>query len=173
MIDWQFLDFKEDSSYQNTSEYLCGVLSLLGLYKLGAAGAPTWFRNDSKTALSWTERGGSVRSDIAVRAGLVFCQFVATHQADVVKTTWLNHDKNSRTDNLSRPGGSWAAVLIDDKTKYGGKLPHSLPFLELQCTPLIELCNPKLPLDTEEQFLKFFQGVQAFFTPLATPFARA
>jgi hypothetical protein len=47
------LDFQGDSSFQNTSEFLAGIVGLMLAIRLGCSGASVCFRGDSISALTW------------------------------------------------------------------------------------------------------------------------
>jgi hypothetical protein len=97
-----------------------------------------------------------VKSDLSVRAALMWAQYIVVHQTDIVGTAHVSHELNTRTDNLSRPGGSWAAVVKDDKQNYGGTYPNSLPFLDLDCGRLLDLVDPRKQLLEERDYIAFF-----------------
>ena len=160
-LDITSLGFGTDASFQNTSEYMGSLLCARGLAMMGAEGAPIRLRGDSVSALSWAEKG-TVRSDLAVRASAMWAQYVIVRQFNVTGTDHLSHELNSRADVLSRRG-LWQDVLKDDREKYGGTLPDHVPWLNLRCDDLLQLANPKAPLDTEEQFNKFLKASLTFF----------
>jgi hypothetical protein len=62
--------FNDDSSYQNTCEYVGMVLGVLALIKLGFRGVDIVVRGDSTTALSWMEKQ-KVSGGPAMNAALV------------------------------------------------------------------------------------------------------
>ena len=152
------LGFGDRSDFQNTAEYIAAVLGARGLVMLGAGAAPTLHRGDSKSALSWTQRGAP-KSDLALRAGLVWALQVMVHGVNIQEILHLANAVNTRMDLLSR-GYSWEDVWLEDQTHYGGTLPRKATFLDLQCEDLVHLCDPSLPIDSEEAFADFFhQGM--------------
>ena len=62
---------------------------------------------------------------------------------------------NTRSDTLSRQG-VWEDVLVEDRDKYGGLLPPSVPELILDSATLLHLVDPRRPLDSAEDFSLFF-----------------
>jgi hypothetical protein len=160
-VDITFLGFEDDSSFQNTAEFLGLLLCIHGMHLMGVSHEPTLARGDSVSALSWAKKG-SVRSDLAVRAAMLYAMYAVTHETDIVGTTHLSHEDNSRTDILSRPGGTWDKVLIEDRQRYTGLLQPDVPFLDLNCHGLLVLCDPKAPLDSDDAFCEFFQAGLAY-----------
>ena len=79
------------------------------------------------------------------------------HQSDVVRVIHLSHEDNSRADILSR-GGSWEEVVKVDLRDFGGRLPSAVPSLDLDCAELLQLCDPRSPVDTDESFCDFFRA---------------
>jgi hypothetical protein len=132
---------------------------------MGLGDAPLCHRGDSMSALSWTQRG-TVRSDVAIPAAFMWALFVSSHQTDVVAVDHISHERNSRADILSR-SGSWTDVLREDKLRYGGSLPSELPFLDLACQPLLQLCNPRRDIDSDLKFVSFFKEGLSTFRSLA------
>ena len=65
------LGFGEDSSFQNTAEFMAAVMSVIGLVRYGGAAEPTLMRGDSKSALSWAEKK-RYRGNLAVPACFLF-----------------------------------------------------------------------------------------------------
>jgi hypothetical protein len=155
-VDISSLGFGQDSSFQNTAEYIASLLCARGLVLLGAADAPVIHRGDSKTALAWVQRG-TTRSDAAVRAGLLWGMAIMQHRTDVVGVVHLTHSENGRADILSRHG-SWEEVLALDRETFGGRLPSEATKLQLDCAELLELCDPRSPIDTDESFCGFFRA---------------
>jgi hypothetical protein len=163
-VDISFLGFKDDSSFQNTAEFLGLLLCIHGMHLMGVSHEPTLARGDSVSALSWAKKG-SVRSDLAVRAAMLYAMYAVPHDTDIVGTTHLSHEDNSRTDILSRPEGTWDKVLVEDRRRYSGLLQPDVPFLDLACRELLVLCDPKAPLDSDEAFCEFFKDGLAYMQP--------
>jgi hypothetical protein len=162
-VDITSLRFGEDASFQNTAEYIASLMGVRGLDRLGARGCPVLFRGDSCTALSWVLKG-SVRSDNALRAAVVWAQYAMVSGFKVTDTVHLPADVNTRTDILSR-GGSWADVVAEDSLRYGGTLPPSLQPLPLDEGPLLQLVDPRLPLDSDDLFNSFFADSLKHLSP--------
>ena len=134
---------------------------------LGHAGEPTLFRGDSLSALSWIKKG-SVRSCTAVKTALMWAQYTVFHPVTVTGTEHIAGKLNTRTDRLSR-NGTWTQVLEDDLRIYGRQcLPQELPYLSLDYEELLQLCDPGIPIDSEEDFASFFKATSKFLDS-ATP----
>ena len=158
-IDIRFLGFGTDSSFQNTAEYIGGLLCAHGMCLMGVGSEPTLHRGDSISALTWTQKG-TARSDVAIKAALMWAVMVMTQHVDVTGIQHLSHDENSNADILSRHG-SWLEVYRNDKRR-GGTLPRDLPLLDLCCRELLMLCDPRDTIDTDEDFCHFFSNAIQF-----------
>ena len=158
-VDIRFLGFGTDSSFQNTAEYIGGLLCAYGMTVMGVGSEPTLHRGDSISALTWTQKG-TARSDVAIKAALMWAVSVMTQLTDVTGIHHFSHDENSNADILSR-NGSWEEVVRNDKSGRRS-LPRELPRLDLQCTDLLMLCDPREPIDTDEEFCAFFRQALQF-----------
>lgn len=158
-VDTSHLGFLDDSTFQNTSEFLGMLLAVRGLQVLGFLEEPFKARGDSVTALTWGLKG-TPRSMLATRAGLVWAMFVSMFHMDMVAANHLSNAANQRTDCLSRHG-SWEDVLEIDSRVYGGSLPTDVPRLELECHQLLSLCNPATPLVSDADFGNLFSETMA------------
>jgi hypothetical protein len=83
---------------------------------------------------------------------MLYAMYAVIYDTDIVCTTHLLYEVNSRTDILSRPGGTWYKVLIENMQRYTGLLQQDVPFLNLNCHGLLVLCDPKAPLDSDAAF---------------------
>ena len=160
-VDIRELQFGEDASFQNTAEYMGSLLCARGMSMLQGAGAPVLLRGDSVSALTWAAKG-SVRSGRACRAAALWAQYAVLRQVNVVDTMHVSHERNTRTDILSRQG-SWTDVLREDRRAYGGTLNPTTPELDLECHNLLHLVNPLRSLDSDEEFGEFFRESIQFF----------
>jgi hypothetical protein len=166
-LDITCLNFGEDSSFQNTSEYIGSLLCARGLTRMGVSDQPILLRGDSVSALTWAQKG-TVRSTHASRASALWAQYASLHHIEVVAVAHLAHEHNTRTDILSRQG-SWAQVIAEDRLCYGGTLSPSVPQLDLDGDELLSLVNPAHPLDSDDDFNKFFSQCLRFGLDSATP----
>jgi hypothetical protein len=156
-IDISELGFGDNSAYQNTAEYIGGLLASFGMIRLGVGDQPALHRGDSVSSLTWTQKG-TVRSDIAIKPALLWGVLVMTSQCDVVNVHPLTHDENSNADILSRHG-TWSDVLDNNSRKARpDNLPRDTPRLDLRCSGLLRLCDPLSPIDTDNSFGSFFRA---------------
>jgi hypothetical protein len=110
-VDVSSLGFGTDSSFQNTSEYMCYIAAMRGadiLRKRGLTvdGEPprgVWLRGDSATALSWAEKG-RVKSERAVNASLVSLLQSVKLNMPLLGIIKLAKELNTRADLISRRG---------------------------------------------------------------------
>jgi hypothetical protein len=89
--------FKDDSSYQNTCEYIGMVLGVLTLVKLGVRGVDVVVRGDSTTALSWVEKE-KVSGKAAMNAALVLVSLCIKFGIEVNSITFLKGLANLSLD---------------------------------------------------------------------------
>jgi len=95
------LGFGEDSSFQNTAEFMAAVMSVIGLVRYGGAAEPTLMRGDSKSALSWAEKK-RYRGNLAVPAGFLFNYIWIRYKVLLCKCIHLPGELNVACDDLSR-----------------------------------------------------------------------
>ena len=147
-IDLTALDFDDDSSNQNLSEFLAGpVLGVRALYKWGRTPCAIRLRGDSKTALSWADKG-SFRSDRVLNAATIFivqCQLLGV---TVTHSQHLPKERNTAADFLSRTRDSvplLAGFMCDDM--YLG-----LKKVDVEESELLALCDPRLVASSDRDF---------------------
>ena len=168
-VDITPLGFTNRSQLQNTAEYLAGFFAALGLAIMGKAHLPSLFRGDSMSALTWIEKG-SVRSDTAIKAAMLWAQAAVQCRMVVTGTSFISGLDNYKTDRLSRHG-SWAEVVQLDAEKQGGesRLPPNLPRLEVHPTPILEICNPAVSIEKESAFMAFLCKASRLISNLSNP----
>jgi hypothetical protein len=155
-VSLEALGFGQDSSNQNTAEFIGAVVCMACALRMGRREQSVMLRGDSATALTWAAeqrfRGARVSS-----AAVVFTQLAAMGQLDVAGAHICAED-NWRTDTLSRRdkweslGCSSVRGILDS---WGGQYRRA-PVIELDADPTIQellaLCRPAQQFDTEEQF---------------------
>jgi hypothetical protein len=137
------LDFQDDSSFQNTSEFLAAIVGLMLAIRLGCSGASVCFRGDSISALTWLE-SGRFRSSYTIKCASVLTHLCIVHNIHVNKSQHISADMNFLADALSR---------FHD---------HGLPTSALygiDPSPLIHAVNPKVPIDTDELYVSFWKSI--------------
>ena len=108
-VDIRSLNFGEDSSFQNTCEFLAGFVAVIGMLKMGYIQEPMIMRGVSASALSWTEKGVT-KSGLATRAGVVWADLLTQFDLKIVDSVYILAERNQREDCLSR-NGLWEEVL--------------------------------------------------------------
>ena len=151
-IDLRFLDFGEDSSFQNLCEFTGAILGFIGLVRMGVTNADVQLRGDSVSALTWaqTER---YRGTIVTNAALVFRMLAVAYGLDVKSTTHIPGDQNTRCDELSQlwESGEEISGVLGRHNLVGANI------LDLNCDPnvqqLLRLCSPRLSFESEDAYL--------------------
>jgi ribonuclease HI len=100
-VDLKPFEFENDSSYQNTAEYIGVILALIAMVKLGFHGVDVEIRGDSISALTWAETGRP-RGELVTNASIVFTLLCVATGLTVPKATHLEAKDNWRCDALSR-----------------------------------------------------------------------
>jgi hypothetical protein len=151
------MGFGEDSSFQNTAEFLAIVVGLIGVLRLSRAGerVAVMLRGDSVTALTWAETA-RFRSDRATRAAVAYVLLLSRQMLQVTGVVHLAAALNQLCDDLSRKGrdgryrrvqdvvpGATDLQLEDDQVVEG----------------LLEACNPRLEPLGLESFTPFWSSV--------------
>ena len=158
-VDLLWLDLVTDSSYQNVTEYMGGLVGLIGLLKLGISNVAVEFRGDSLTALSWAKNEKS-KGTLVSNAAIVFSLLCIRFGLNVQDTTHISGDQNWRCDTLSR--------LAQEKLT----ISEAFEKIERTQTRVIDMngseftsvllrsCNPKMMLEKDEEFLFFWNEIQ-------------
>jgi hypothetical protein len=159
-VDLTRLGFGVDSSYQNLSEFIGAVLSVIGQVVLGFSGASLALRGDSVTALTWaiTERP---RGAIVTNAAMVWTLLCIAADINVKEITHIAGEDNEKCDRLSRRGASPKTSILEDAADMG--MPGAR-VLEMSgdetVMGIIELCDPRIQLDSELQFIDFWTSAR-------------
>jgi hypothetical protein len=134
----------EDSSRQNTYEYLAVVLGLLLLVGLGRKNFSFLLFGDSVSSLAWVT-SDRVASSVAKRANIAMVVLSVHCNAYVAETVHVPGVDNIVYDGLSR-GKSAAEVGLDPSAQLLLQADH--PYARF-----IGLCDPALRLETPEECL--------------------
>jgi hypothetical protein len=146
---------EEDSYMQNTTEYMAVIIGLSTVlsYMLGGPGRSVILRGDSKTALSWAEKG-RVRSDRSARLACLFTLVLARSGLRICDTDHALAEVNATPGLLSRR---------DERGQHrsmGEVIPEArdLALYAKECVrAAVYLCDPKkgpLKKDSFEDFWK-------------------
>ena len=169
-VDLSSLDFGEDSSYQNVSEFIAATMGLVGLRLLLArdgSSAPLGnveMRGDSMAALTWTKTE-RFRSDLVGNAAAVFTLASIDAEAQVSKMTHIPADKNERADVLSRMGKKSLVETVRECQGLSALLSEGM-WLTLDAAPWLALCDPRRDIDGGaggSNFLQFWLELKALF----------
>lgn len=127
----------QDSSYQNTYEYLAVLLAILMAHCLHIKVFSYALTGDSVSSLSWCQ-ADQARSALAYRANLAFTLASVATDATVDSTQFITSESNEVYDGLSR-GLSAEQVGLDPRHHF--HLHESHPVVEF-----LRLCDPTAPV---------------------------
>jgi len=166
-ISWMGLNA---SDYQNTVEFLAGMLGIRELARRGHKNICVRFRGDSFSALAWS-RKDAFRSDLVGNAAIAYVVAKWRSGIEVGSTMHLPHkdvyDWNWRTDWLSR-GRTREEVLWHDANDSkvalyeGSKLTAAMETWEVASwADLLRFCHPERTLGSQDDFVEWWQGMNA------------
>ena len=151
-------EFGDDSSFQNTVEYMGALLAILGVIALGYSGREVGLRGDSVSSLQWVKKG-KARSALAMPTAFAHTRVVQREEIMIQGLDHISGTENWRADGLSRgKDGRW---LADEDPRFQG-----LPVVGVNWKVWTDLCDPRQGFDTEEDFIRFWdrmKGVQDVF----------
>jgi hypothetical protein len=153
-VDLTRLGFGVDSSYQNVSKFIGAVLSVIGQVVLGFSRASLALRGGSVTALTWaiTERP---------RGAMVWTLLCIAADINVKEIKHIAGEDNEKCDRLSRRGASPETSILADAADMG---MSGAQVLEMNgdetIMGIIELCDPRVQLDSELQFIDFWTSAR-------------
>lgn len=163
-VNLAFLDFGIDSSNQNLAEYIGAILAVIGQVMLGFAGTGIALRGDSVTALTWTmtERPRGVR---VTNASMIWTLLCIAADVDVKEVTHIAGEDNGRCDRLSRRWdvGKTPVVSVSAEAEdIGlGRIEVVEMDLDPSVTGIVELCDPRRELSSENQFIEFWMRARS------------
>jgi hypothetical protein len=105
------------------------------------------------SALSWVETM-KFRSDLVGNAASVFVLQNILVEVEVVGTKHIPAEENWRTDGLSR-GKSLRDIAAIDPAFLG------VPTLEIDSLEILRLCDPRLFIDSDADFARFWIRIKA------------
>ncbi|KAJ1411903.1 hypothetical protein B484DRAFT_455519 [Ochromonadaceae sp. CCMP2298] len=164
-VDIRSLGFGTDSSLQNTAEYICYIAAIRGadLLRRGGLlinGEPPrglWLMGDSKSALSWAEKG-RVKSERAVNASLACVMQSVKLNMPLLSIDHLPKEVNTSADGISRraEGSLSLRELVDLDPRIAGA-----DILELGMEPVLALCDPTKSISSPSDLESFWAQAQA------------
>jgi hypothetical protein len=147
------LAFEDDSSHQNTSEFIGAILVVMTLHKLGIRNPKVMLRGDSITALTWASEE-RFRGDLVTNASIVFILLMIATGTEIVSQHHIPGEDNWRCDGLSRPS---LGKTAEELGLSGVRL------LSLTDDPdiaeILQLCDPRCSIDSEDDFSSFWRRV--------------
>lgn len=114
---------------------------------------PVLFKGDSKTALSWVHEM-KFKSHLVGNAATFFVLQNISMEIEVVGTEHLIAELNWRTDGLSR-GKSLKELSVRDPAL------ANVPFIRLDAEEVLELCDPNLIINNDNEFALFWGRTKA------------
>ena len=159
-LSTESIGFKDDSSFQNLSEFIAAIVAVLGFIRLGHAGKNLILRGDSITALQWaiTER---TRGSIVTRAAIVWTVLCIAADVHVTEVTHIAGVDNEICDQLSRRGTMTEKSVGDEAKDLGLEDVKVLAFdSDSTVSDLIKLCDPLKSFDTDASFSTFWGEVR-------------
>lgn len=160
-VDLSFLNFGDDSSYQNLSEFIGAIVAVVGHVILGNKGRSLALRGDSVSALTWaiTERS---RGSIVTNAAMVWTLFCIAADVDVREATHIPGVENDDCDQLSRRGPA-PINTVEEHAKNLGIMGAAV--VEAQSDSdimtILRLCNPHVNIQSDSEFMKFWSTARA------------
>ena len=156
------MGFDRDSQYQNKSEFIAGLIAIMGLQVLKLSRDSVQLRGDSMTALDWSH-SWSFKGQDMVKEALVFVHCVMQKEVTMVKPQHIPAEENEFTDALSRrfePGNCDKRLnpnrsINDICQQYKAQ---NLPFVNWDLAPLWDLFNRELDWSMEGMG-KFWKGM--------------
>ena len=159
-VDITGLGFDE-SGKMNTAEFIAATIGIRGLTQRGVRNVGVKLRGDNMSALTWANKQ-SFKSATVFNAACVQVVQGVVHGIDVVGWEHLPHttayDYNWRCDFASR-GERWEGILAWDKEDKQSRLPPTLQEWNIQEHNILQICDPKLPTDTQAAFEEFWQTI--------------
>ena len=159
-----FLQFAEDSSYQNLSEFLGALIAVVGLVRLGCRGHSLKLRGDSVTALTWaiTERPRGVLVTNAAMAWTLLCVAAEIHVTEIIH---LPGALNQKCDRLSRMLCYEESSINKELSEMGLSGARIVP---MQTDPavqeLLQCCDPSIATGTDAEFMSLWGRMRAAVT---------
>ena len=155
-VDLSFLEFGDDSSYQNLAEFTGAIIAVAGQIILGLSGRGLALRGDSITANTWafTERS---RGSIVTNASMVWTLLCLAADVNVTEVTHIAGVDNTNCDFLSRKGSHPTTSVAEDAQRMGLGDVAVLDFFGADsAVDIVGLCDPRVKLDSEEDFVRFW-----------------
>jgi hypothetical protein len=167
------LQFTDDSQYQNLAEFIGALVAVAGHAMLGQQGESLLLRGDSITALTWalTER---TRGSIVTKAAMIWAQLCVATDTHITEIQHISGTDNYLCDSLSRRNQADERSVTEHASSLGVIGARTLNIEDdADIMPLIRLCNPSPPLDSEEQFAEFWGQARTHINSFVARYPRA
>ena len=149
------LGFGVDSSFQNTAEFIGAILVIVVMLRIGMKEIKICLRGDSISALTWASEERFKGENIN-NAAIVFISLMTLAQAEIIEHQHIPGEDNWRCDGLSRPSLRKTAADLG---------LENITIIDMNGDPIVteilELCDPRLSIATEEDFALFWRRVKA------------
>jgi hypothetical protein len=165
-VEFSFLNFGVDSSFQNLSEFIGAIVSVIGHVAMGNRGRTLALRGDSITALTWaiTERP---RGSIVTKAAMIWILLCVAADIDIREVTHIPGEDNDKCDQLSRRGLSPHNSVHEHAEALGIGGARVLQMQDnLHVMTLLRLCDPATGIDTDEEFITFWTTARSHIDAL-------
>jgi hypothetical protein len=95
------LDFGTDSSFQNTAEFIAGVIGMICLILMDKCGHSVGIRGDSVSALSWLDKQ-HYKGSLTGNSSIVYTLLQVQSKIAVASSEPISFEANWKIDKLSR-----------------------------------------------------------------------
>ena len=156
-VDLTFMNFGDDSSFQNLAEFIGAILAVIGYILQGHRGKTLALRGHSVTALTWawTERS---RGSIVTNAAMIWTLLCVAADVNIRETTHIAGKDNEICDQLSRRGLNPKLTIKQHAEKLGvggGRVIDAQEDATIMA--LLKLCSPDIVIESDIQFTKFWR----------------
>jgi len=149
----------EDSSFQNSAEFLSLVVALVLIVRLGLNGVPVEIRGDSVSALTWAFKE-RFRAGRSLRATIAYVTIGSRYDLEVCEAVHVAGVDNVVCDRLSR-GVSPTELGFGPETQLSQE-DRAMAMMAL------ELCDPTVTCEDIEDLAPFYGRVDRLSESLGT-----
>ena len=161
-ISLRGLEFGDDSSNQNCAEFIGVVVGIMGAVERGWDTSALLLRGDSTTALAWAE-GGRFRSERVINSAMVMAMTCIKREVNIVETELVTSKENWLCDGQSRWDGTEEWHKLMRRVGEGNEALEEMREIEVsRVDEMLELCDPKLEWDNDQEFGEHWRRVTQF-----------
>ena len=153
------LDFGTDSSFQNTAEFIAGVIGMIGLILMDKCGHSVGIRGDSVSALSWLDKQ-HYKGSLTGNASIVFTLLQVQSKIAVVSSEAISSEANWQTDKLSR-GTSVAEMAILYPSELGSLTEFEFPTGMID--RVLSDCDPRRESFNDDSVTRLWENVSTLW----------